>query len=186
MTIGSVFLIYRSGELMIGWNKAQSHDTVEALIISFLANLFVLGAFAFAGFAWPTYQLLPEKYYKIKNPHGLVSFSRKIGIGIYQRFLLNTFWRNKDQRRAYFNGTKSGINHWIMESKKAEFGHLVPFILLFLLSVWSLLLGFWKMAFINLILNVLANFYPILLQRTHRARLIPILKRIKDSANNSA
>lgn len=186
LSFGSIFLIYRSVELVISWKNYQTVVLLEAFIISFLANLFILGAFAFAGFAWPTYKLLPEKYYSIKNPVLLKSVSKKIGIGSYQKFLLLTFWRNKDQRERYFNGTKSGIDHWVIETKKAEFGHLIPWILLLLLSVWSMALGFWKMAFINLVLNVFSNFYPVLLQRTHRARIIPILQKIKDSTSNSA
>ena len=186
LSFGSIFLIFRSYELIMDWEKVQSHETLEAFIFSFLINLFILGAFAFAGFAWPTYRLLPDSYYQIKSPNQLISLSKKIGIGLFQKFLLLTFWRNKDQQKRYFNGTKSGIFHWVKESKISEFGHLIPFFILLVLSIWSLLLGFWKMALINLVLNILANLYPVLLQRTHRARLSPILKRLKDSTNNSA
>ncbi|MEN2280682.1 hypothetical protein AAGF08_00990 [Algoriphagus sp. SE2] len=186
LSLGSIFLFYRSYELIINWEKLQSSNNTEAVLFSILANLFILGSFALAGFAWPTYSLLPSKYYEIRFPKQILKFGKLIGVPIFQKFLLMTFWSNKDQQKRYFNGTKTGIFNWVKESKMSEFGHLIPFFILVFLSIWSLGLGFWKMSLINLILNILANLYPVLLQRTHRARLSPILKRLKDSTNNSA
>jgi hypothetical protein len=151
---------------------------MEVLIFSFIANLFILGSFALAGFAWPTYNLLPDKYYRIKFPIQLLKFGKIIGVPLFQKFLLLTAWRDKKMQKKYFDGTKTGIRHWVKESKSSEFGHLIPFLILLGLSIWSLLLGFWKMALINLVLNILANFYPVMLQRMHRARINKIIDRI--------
>ncbi len=168
------------------WDKIQSVNNLEVFIFTFLANIFVLGSFALIGFAWPTYRLLPEYYYQISNPKKLLSITKKLGVIIFQIFLLQTFWKNKKQQKDYFNGTKSGIIHFINESKRSEFGHLLPFLILLILSFWSLYLGFWKMALVNFFLNILANFYPILLQRRHRARIYRVSMLLKDSTNNSA
>ncbi|WP_296704557.1 hypothetical protein [Algoriphagus sp.] len=178
LSLGSIFLFYRSYELIINWEKIQSTTNAEILIFSILANLFILGSFALVGFAWPTYTLLPEKYYKIRDPRQLLKFGKKIGVPLFQKFLLLTFWRDQNQRKRYFDGTKSGIRNWIKESKSSEFGHLIPFIILLGLSIWSLLLGFWKIALVNFVLNSVANFYPIVLQRMHRARINKIIARI--------
>jgi len=117
-------------------------------------------------------------YYKIRYPKQLLKFGEIIGVHLFQKFLLLTFWRDKNQRKRYFDGTKAGIRNWIKESKSSEIGHLIPYTILFGLSIWSLLLGFWKMALINFILNIFANFYPIVLQRMHRARINKIIDRI--------
>jgi len=186
LSLGSAFLFYRSYELIINWEQAQTETNLELFLYSFLANLFILGAFALAGFAWPTFKLLPERYYQIKTPKKILSFTKKIGVPIYQKFLLETFWKSKKKQKQYFDGTKSGISNWIKESKSSEFGHLIPFLLLLGLSIWSLFLGYWKMGLVNLILNILANFYPVFLQRSHRARISRISDRIRDSTNNLA
>lgn len=178
LSSGSIFLLYQSFRLLIDWPKIQSYNTIEVLIYCFLANLFILGAFAFAGFAWPTYKFLPDSYYQIKQPCKLLRFANNIGVPIFQNLLLLTFWRDKKQRKRYFDGTRTGIKNWIKESKSSEFGHLIPSLILLGLSIWSLLLGFWKMALVNFVLNSSANFYPVLLQRMHRARINKIIDRL--------
>lgn len=178
LSLGSIFLFYRSYELIVNWEKLQGSNTAEALLFSILANLFILGSFALAGFAWPTYKLLPSKYYEVLFPKQLLKFSELIGVPLFQKFLLLTFWRDKNHRKRYFDGTKTGIRNWIKESKSSEIGHLFPFIILLVLSIWSFFLGFWKIALINFALNIFANFYPVVLQRMHRARIKKIIDRI--------
>ncbi|SFU08351.1 hypothetical protein SAMN04489724_3801 [Algoriphagus locisalis] len=181
LTLASAFLMFRFYELMLTWSTLPSQSLSIQFILAFLANLFILGAFALAGFAWPTYRLLPEKYYRISQPKELLSFSKNIGVPIFQRFLLFTFWRKKAMQTSYFNGTKSGIKAFITESKRSEFGHLIPFIIVSVLFIWSLMLKeYWTAIFLQT-LNVIGNFYPILLQRSHRARTQRFEKFIETS-----
>lgn len=181
LTIGSAFLVYRFYELIVTWPTMPSESLSIQFILSFLANLFILGAFAFLGFAWPTYKLLPEKYYIINQPKELLSFSKYIGVPIFQKFLLLTFWRKKSMQTSYFNGTKTGIKTFIIESKRSEFGHLIPFIIITILFIWSMIQeGFW-IAFYLQTLNIISNFYPIMLQRSHRARTQRLEKIIINS-----
>ena len=178
LTIASLFLFYRSGDLISGWDGINADSFGISVTWAFLANLFILGAFAFAGFAWPSYRLLPEKYYEVKFPKTGQKIANKLGVLFFQKFLLATFWRDKKQQKKYFDGTRKGIKNWVIESKKAEFGHLIPFIILTFLSIWSIFLGNFLMALLTQLMNVFANFYPILLQRTHRARIKKISDRI--------
>lgn len=144
-----------------------------------MANLFILGAFAFAGFAWPTHRLLADKYYRIQSPKTLQDLSKKVGVPLFQKFLLATVWRSKKQQKNYFDGTKAGIKNWIIESKKSEFGHLIPFLILTGLSIWSVFSGNIQLALLSQFMNVFANLYPVLLQRTHRARIQRVFDRMK-------
>jgi hypothetical protein len=179
LSLASLFLFYQAWEIILGWSKIQNVPFGIAMLWAFLTNLFVLGAFAFAGFAWPSERLLPEVYYFVKSPKKLLRINKSIGVPFFQNFLLLTFWRSKKKQKEYFDGTKSGIGNWINESKKAEFGHLIPFIILTTLSIWSVYLGNYLLAVLTQLLNVLANLYPVLLQRTHRARIQRVFNRMK-------
>lgn len=178
LSFASLFLFYRSWDLIFSWSAIQNEPLAITLIWAFLANLFVLGAFALAGFAWPTERLLPEGYFRVKHPKKLLRFNKSIGVPFFQMLLLASFWRSKKKQKEYFDGTKSGIGNWIKESKKAEFGHLIPLIILSIVSIWSLFSGNYLLAFFTQTLNILANFYPVLLQRSHRARIQRIFDRM--------
>ena len=176
-TIFSIFLIFQSIKLI----GIISSLNVEAwwvnIILAILVNLFVTGIFAFAGFIYPTERLLPRSYYQIHN----VSFQKKIyklfKVEIFRKFLLATVWRKKEMQKTHFDGTKSGIDNLILQSKKSEFGHLIPFILLLLLSYYFEIIGKSNVAGITQIINIFFNFYPILLQRQHRMRIQLIRER---------
>jgi hypothetical protein len=174
-----LFLFYQSWRLITSWGTIQDESFDVGIFLAFLANLFVLGAFAFGGFAWPTERFLPERYYLVKQPKILLSISKFIGVPIFQKLLLATFWRNEKKQKEYFDGTKSGIAKWIIESKKAEFGHLIPLIILSALSIWSIFLGNYLLASFTQLFNIIANLYPVLLQRSHRARIQRIFDRMK-------
>jgi len=65
------------------------------VFLAFLANLFVLGAFAFAGFAWPLDHLIPEGFYLVRQPKRLLRINKSIGVPFFQKLLLSSFWKNK-------------------------------------------------------------------------------------------
>lgn len=178
LSLGSAFLFYLSKDIILKWPDFQTNSFSLLIFISLISNIIILGAFAFAGFAWPTYKLLPEGYYRISKPEKFQKMGRRLGLPIFQKFLLLTFWKDKKQRKRYFDGSRSGIKHWIKESKSAEFGHLIPFFILMGLSLWSLILGYWKIALINLVFNIFVNLYPVLLQRMHRARISRLIDRL--------
>lgn len=60
---------------------------------------------------------------------------------------------------------------------KSEFGHLIPFLILSIVSIYLLMVGLSKLAVFTLLINVIGNFYPIILQRHHRMRIQLIEER---------
>lgn len=173
LPIFSLFLIYRTIELIsyLNSNKPNEFSILETVVISFLLTLFITGIFAFIGFAYPTNRLLPESYYKIKNPKLLEYLYKLLGLKYFRAILLITFWGKKNNRKKYFNGTKKGLNNFIYQTKQSEFGHLGAF---FLILICSIILLFNRLYFIVLImtlLNIIGNVYPIILQRFHRIRI---------------
>ncbi len=136
----------------------------------FIFNLFITGIFAFSVFSWPAERLLPESYYRIYKPKQLNKFGKSIGIERFRKFLLATVWKDKEKQKGFFNGTSAGLDTFDANTKKSDFGHLIPFILLTVISVVLCYYGQWVMAFVTMFINVIFNFYPVILQRMHRAR----------------
>jgi len=141
-------------------------------------SLFITGIFAFLGFAYPTSKILANSYYEIKKPKVLIFTYKILGIKYFRSILLVVFWGRKNNRQKYFNGTKRGLQNFIFQTKQSEFGHSVAFLMIIASSI--LLLGheYVLLTMIITIINILGNFYPILLQRSHRIRIEKITKNI--------
>lgn len=174
----SLFLFYRSIELMrdLISSKPNEYSSIEVLIIAFLLTLFITGIFAFIGFAYPSSRILSDGYYAIKNPNVLTYTSKILGLKYFQFLLLFFFWGRKNNRKKYYNGTKKGLHNFIFQTKQSEFGHLGAFLLVLVLTIYLLVLGYYFLALIITLINILGNAYPVILQRSHRMRIEKITK----------
>ena len=173
----SIFLIQQSLQLIENLPNFEAEGR-SGFFIAFLLNLYVLGVFAFAGFALPTQNLFPQKYYKINNGKSLKIWNKRLRMNYFRKFLLATVWRDKEAQRKYFDGTKTGLEKLITNSKKSEFGHLIPFFILNGLVIYILILGKLQLGFWTLFMNIFANLYPVLLQRDHRRRISVLSDRL--------
>lgn len=172
----SLFLLYRSlallNQLITG--NPEDYTTIETFIISFLLTLFITGIFAITGFAYPTSKLLPENYYAIKNPEQIMKLYKALGVKYFKEFLMLVFWGSKKNRTKYFNGTRDGMQNFIYQTKQSEFGHLCSLIAIDIVSLILLLHGYYLLTVLVIIINIIANLYPIILQRHHRYRILKI------------
>lgn len=139
-------------------------------------NLFVAGIFAFSGFAFPTQKILPISYYIIYHPKKLKRLYKLLRVNLFRQFILATLWKSQKQRKKYFNGTENGISNLTEQSMKSEFGHLIPFIIISFVSSYLILIDLVKLILFTLLINLIGNLYPIILQRHHRMR-IQILRK---------
>ncbi|MCZ4410615.1 hypothetical protein O3Q51_17500 [Cryomorphaceae bacterium 1068] len=173
LVLGSVFLIYQTWRLMVSLTaiQGQEFDWYLDLILAFLLNLFTTGIFAFVGFGFPTYRLLPKKYYSISNPAIISFWFRSLGVAAFRNLLMFTFWGTAKNRQKYFDGTRSGIRNFIYQTKQSEFGHLAALIVIGILSVILAFDEYYLMATMATGINLIGNLYPVILQRHHRMRL---------------
>ena len=144
---------------------------------AFFINLFITGIFAFSGFAFPTQKLLPNSYYQIHHPKTLKKIYESLRVHMFRQILLATIWKSQKQRKKYFNGKENGIPNLEEQSRKSEFGHLIPFIIIGFVAFYLFVIGLTKIGLISLLINLIGNFYPIILQRHHRMRIQLIKKR---------
>ncbi|MFT4533995.1 MAG: hypothetical protein ACJA1A_002488 [Saprospiraceae bacterium] len=176
-TFLSIFLIFQSVKLAGVISARQIESLGVIILLAALINLFVTGVFAFSGFIYPTERLLPDSYYKVTNVSLQKKMYKFLKVDVFRRFLLVTFWRKKEAQKKFFDGTKDGIDNLIVQSKKSDFGHLLPSVILLALSIYWFVLGKWEVAFVTTLINVIFNLYPIVLQRQHRMRIQLIAER---------
>ena len=168
----AVFLLFRSFELVKQvLNSQNAYSFSEEVLITLLLIVFITGVFALPGFAYPTSRLIPEKYYKIKNPNRLKIVYHVLGVKYFRIFLMVFFWGLKKNRLKYFNGKRSGIQNLVYQSNQSEFGHLMAFVSIFLVGVLLIFYSQFQIFLLLFILNIFVNLYPIILQRHHRMRV---------------
>ena len=171
----SIFLAFQSYKLVSSMHQFKIESVPALLLIAWLINMFVTGVFALTGFVHPTQKLLPDVYYSIRNPELLTRVYNFLRVGLFRKFLLATIWKNRRKQKTYFNGKKSGFSNLAEQSRKAEFGHLIPFVILLLISIYFLLIHLPMLGFFVLLWNLLGNLYPVILQRHHRMRIQRIM-----------
>ena len=179
----SAFLVKLSLNLFPGLSNIDTKSPVALFFLAFLINLFITGVFAFAGFALPTQKLMPPSYYKIRKARKLKKYFKILKVNLFRNFLLATFWREKNQQKSFFDGTREGIAHMETETRKAEFGHLIPAILISITVIYLIVLGQYLLAAFTLFLNIIGNIYPVILQRHHRMRIAILQRRMETKQN---
>jgi len=180
----SLFLLWQSYGVIAGLFAFQPSHWALTLFVAWAVNMLVTGIFAFAGFALPIERLLPDRYYRIGRPRWLQRIYRALRVEWFRQALLATLWRNANRRTQYFDGSPDGIAHLDVQTRKAEFGHLIPLLLLTVISTGFLLDGSVRLGLMTLGFNLVGNLYPVLLQRHHRLR-IQRLRTLRDAIDAS-
>ncbi len=176
LSIASAFLALQSYKILLVIPALETDSWGLLLFIAWIINLLITGIFAFLVFAHPAQKLLPSSYYTIRHPIRLKKFYDLLQVDLFRKVLLATLWKSQEQRKKYFNGQRNGIATLEEQSMKSEFGHVVPFVILCLLSTYLLLIGKTRLGTLTLLINIIGNLYPVLLQRYHRMRILAISK----------
>lgn len=153
-----------------------------SIFMGWALNMLVTGIFAFLVFAWPSERLFPAAYYHVYQPKRLKQIGKIFRIELFRKFLLTTIWRAKARQKTYFNGRADGLENLDTQSKKSEFGHVIPFVLLLLISIYLLVKGLIIYGVSTFLFNWIGNLYPVILQRNHRMRMAAILARSRRRA----
>lgn len=175
-----LFLLYRAVDLLrdLSAHTPADYSHAETFVLAFLLTAFITGVFALPGFVFSTNALLPNRYYRIKSNGRLQKSYRLMGLKYYRFLLIVFFWGQKKNRRKYFDGTRMGLENLDYQSRQSEFGHLGAFILIVIASVYLLTLGYFLMVAAAMLINVIGNLYPVILQRHHRMRVERLMLKI--------
>ncbi len=169
----ALFLVDRSGKLMMFLFRTSPGqlDAVETFLVALFLNLCITGIFAFPGFVLPTNELLGEWYYAIRRPRALIRAYDVLGVRYFRSLLMYCFWGLRRNRAKYFDGTRAGLDNLVFQAKQSEFGHLMSFMFILAACLILAVYGHWAVAGWGILVNVIGNVYPVILQRHHRLRV---------------
>lgn len=112
---------------------------------------------------------LVSSYYNSQNWEANGQFYKHFGVNYYRKLLVLTGWEKMNKSKSPVK--KNTLTNLEYKTRQSEFGHLVIFIIVLLVNIFVV----FKFRFIDsvwlLVLNILLNFYPILVQRFNRPRI---------------
>jgi hypothetical protein len=171
----------------------------HALMIVFLAGVWILPQLVFWVQAWDSRQPLvsigflaagllalvavrmPEAYYRPRAFEANGRVYELIGVRLFRHFVMNGDDMNTEIRRIYPGyrviGGRSEMLLFEAQTRSNERAHAFAFWAGLPPIVYAVVLGWTAFALILVAATVVANVYPILLQRYNRARIWRILGR---------
>ncbi len=101
---------------------------------------------------------------------------QSLGIDFYRKLLVWIGWEKLNKKAALVEKNTEALKHLHYRTKKSELGHLIIMIIVLGFNIFvALKFGIVK-SFSLLILNILFNLYPVLLQRYNRPRIERAIK----------
>ena len=76
----------------------------------------------------------------------------------------------------HFHGKRDRLDYYYKETLWGEAIHGVEFLMILVLALYALIRGWWRTAIYFMIFNTIINFYPIILQRYNRFRLLRVIE----------
>ena len=119
---------------------------------------------------------LPYWYWKIRFFEDEGRLYSRFGVGTFKKLLvlLGFDFCNLHVR---FSGRRSGLRNLSQGMRQAEINHVISFLVLLLTLFYALARNWYGVARWLTAVNVIANVYPVMLQRHNRSRLEPLLER---------
>jgi hypothetical protein len=100
-----------------------------------------------------------------------VPLYRRLGVYAYRGLLRVVGWERLRRQAQGFNGTRASLRHYERRTREAEFSHVVLGGITLGLALISDQRGQWDTAGWLLVTGLFFHTYPVMLQRTLRARL---------------
>jgi hypothetical protein len=107
-----------------------------------------------------------------------VRIYRRLGVIGFMRALRAVGWHAMIRDRKIFDGTRRTMAAYERATRHSENSHEWLFVVSLAPTAWAIAHGWWDAAFWIGSMGVAFHVYPIMLQRTQRARLTAILARI--------
>lgn len=123
--------------------------------------------------------LIKTKYYKkISNLNFVTSktLNNNFGIEYFKWVVKNTFFKFFNQK-IKLKGNKAKLSEIRKEMTIAEIGHLIGFIFVAFFAIYKSFSHNILFGLIIMIVNVLMNLYPALLQQENKRRIDKLIKR---------
>jgi len=106
-----------------------------------------------------------------------VALYRRLGVLGFMRLLQRIGWTRALRDKKVFDGTRATLAQYERATRHGENNHTWLFLLVLAPLSWAAVHGWWDAVLWMGSMNVVFHLYPILLQRTQRARLQGLLLR---------
>lgn len=107
-----------------------------------------------------------------------VRFYRRLGAIGFMMVLRRIGWEAVNRDRSVFDGTRRTLPAYETATRHGENAHTWIFLISLAPIAWALAKGWWDAALWIGSMSVVFHVYPIMLQRTQRARLAAVLTRV--------
>lgn len=125
--------------------------------------------------------LRKKEYYKnLSNLNFIKSetLNKRIGLGIFKWIVKNTFFKYLNQKLKLKNKIEiTQLNELRNEMTFSEISHLIGFGFITIFAVVKLIKGNYLFGMIFMIVNILLNLYPSLLQQENKRRIDKLIKK---------
>ena len=107
------------------------------------------------------------------------NLNRIIGIGIFKWVVKNTFFKYFNQKlKLKRKIEKTDLNKLRNEMTKSEIEHLIGFVFVTIFAFVKFFSANFLFGFIIMIVNILMNLYPSLLQQENKRRIDKLIKKL--------
>ena len=122
-----------------------------------------------------THPSLPYWYWRIRVFEDEGCLYSRLGIGAFRKLLVLLGF-DVCNWQVRFSGRRSGLRNLSQGMRQAEINHVISFLVLLLTFIYALARNWYAVAGWLAAVNVIANIYPVMLQRHNRARVEPLLE----------
>ncbi len=120
---------------------------------------------------------LNSSYYNSKNWESNGKIYRILGVKYFRKLLVIIGWEKLNKSRNPVNKNSRTLEMLEYKTRQSEFGHSVIFLIVLIINVAVIV----KFGFIEslwlLVLNLLLNVYPIIVQRYNRPRIRRLIRQ---------
>ena len=121
------------------------------------------------------------KYYKNLSNFNFIqnkALNNKIGLGFFKWIVKNTFFKYLNQNFKLKNRVGiTELNNLRKEMTLAELNHLIGFGFVSIFTLEKIVNGFYLFGLIIMIVNILLNLYPSLMQQENKRRIDKFIKK---------
>ncbi len=126
-------------------------------------------------------------YYREKTWEKKGKIYESLGINLFRKLLVLIGWEKLNKKANPVQKNLQALIHLEYRTKQSELGHIIIFFIVLAFTIYvAITLGI-KESLSLIILNILLNVYPVLLQRYNRPRLqrAIVLSKYREERKNS-
>jgi len=103
---------------------------------------------------------------------------KRLGVNEFRKILVWIGWEKLNKASKPVKRSLDGLNHLEYSTRLSEFGHLIIFYIVLILTIFVGLYYGFKESLWLIILNILLNAYPVIVQRFNRPRLQNVINQL--------